>query len=107
MVRRLLDYRGMFGVDEPVVWILAPEANRATPAGDTRRGTAWIFRRQSDAERFGEWVLERHGLQAVPVAVRLRLLAATLSRGDVTWVLDPLPQAGYGRPRSFKAPLPD
>lgn len=108
MVRRLPDYRSLFGVDEPVVWILAPDPVRATPAGDTRRGTAWIFRREADARRFAEWVEGRHGLKAVPVAVRLRLLAGSLASRDLTWVLDPRPQAGHGQAQQqFKAPLPD
>lgn len=105
VIRRLDSYRRAFADDDPVVFILAPEPARPTPAGDTRRGTAWLFRRRDDATRFGAWVKERHGLEAVPVAVRLRELVHALGARDLTWVLDPEPRAGYGRPLAFKAPL--
>ena len=52
MIRRLSALREAFGVDEPHVYILAPDAVRAVPAGDTRRGTAWIFRTEGGAARF-------------------------------------------------------
>ncbi len=105
MIRRLLDFSSTFADDDPVVFILAPEPRRPVPAGDTRRGTAWLFRSRERAVRFGAWVRRRHGLDAVPVAVKLRELTHALAPRDLTWVLDPEPQAGYGEPFSFKAPL--
>jgi hypothetical protein len=106
VIRRLPHWSTLFGEDEPLVFILAPSHTRAVPAGDTRRGTAWIFRAQPDAERFAEWARERHGLQSVVLRVRLRELAAALSERDLTWVIDPLPRPGYGTPFAFLAPLP-
>ena len=105
MIRRLDSYRVIFEDDDPNVFILAPERSRAVPAGDTRRGTAWLFRSHERAVRFSGWVRARHGLETVPVAVRLRLLAHALAPRDLTWVLDPEPTTGYGDPLSFKAPL--
>ena len=105
MIRRLTDYRGTFGDDDPAVYILSPSPSRPVPAGDTRRGTAWIFRKRAAADRFARWIEERHGLSAVPLGVPLRQIVAALSEKDLTWVLDPEPQPGYGTPFSFKAPL--
>jgi hypothetical protein len=105
VIRRLPSYRAAFDEDDPVVFILAPEASRPTPAGDTRRGTAWLFRSRADAERFNAWIRERHGIDAIPVAVNLRQLAHALAARDLTWVLDPQPQVGHGDPVAFKAPL--
>lgn len=105
MIRRISDYRVAFAEDDPSVFILAPSEDRAVPAGDTRRGTAWLFRGREEAERFASWVRERHGVATVPVEVRLRVLANALSDRDLTWVLDPEPKVRYGEPYSFKAPL--
>ena len=105
MIRRLRDWRSTFDDDDPVVYILAPEASRPVPAGDTRRGTAWLFRSRDGAARFGEWVRQRHDLSTTPVGVRLRQLARALAPHDLTWVLDPEPRPGYGDPMAFKAPL--
>ncbi len=105
MIRRLADWRTTFDDDDPVVYILAPEASRPVPAGDTRRGTAWLFRTHEAAARFGEWVRGRHDLVTTPVGVKLRQLARALAPRDLTWVLDPEPRAGYGDPMAFKAPL--
>ncbi len=105
VIRRLAAYTPTFADDDPVVFILAPSAERPVPAGDTRRGTAWLFRARDDAERFAAFVAARHGLAAVPVAVKLRALAAALAERDLTFVLDPEPRPGYGNPLSFKAPL--
>ncbi len=105
LVRRLSDYRAVFGEDDPLVFILAPDDTRAVPAGDTRRGTAWLFRSREDAAAFGAWMRGRHGLEAVPLQVRLRQLVAALGERDLTWVVDPRPEPGYGSPLSFKAPL--
>ena len=105
MIRRLRDWRSTFDDDDPVVYILAPEASRPIPAGDTRRGTAWLFRSRDGAARFGAWVRVRHNLETTPVGVKLRQLAHALAARDLTWVLDPEPRAGYGDPMAFKAPL--
>jgi hypothetical protein len=105
VIRRLSDYRGLFGEDDPLVYILAPDERRPVPAGDTRRGTAWVFRSREDAAAFGAWMRGRHGLEAVPLQVHLRQIAAALGERDLTWVLDPRPEPGYGAPLSFKAPL--
>jgi hypothetical protein len=105
VIRRLTSYRAAFDDDDPVVFILAPDAARPTPAGDTRRGTAWVFRARADAVRFADWIRERHSIEAVPVAVKLRQVAHALAARDLTWVLDPEPRLGYGDPLSFKAPL--
>lgn len=105
VIRRLSDYRGLFGEDDPLVYILAPDERRAVPAGDTRRGTAWVFRSREEAAAFGGWMRGRHGLKAVPLQVHLRQIAAALGEHDLTWVLDPKPEPGYGAPLSFKAPL--
>lgn len=88
------------------MFILAPSLERMVPAGDMRRGTAWLFRSQELAVKFAAWLLERHQLETVPLKVRLRDLASSLEPRDVTWVLDPQPQPGFGNPVSFKAPLP-
>ncbi len=105
LVRRLSDYRTLFGDDDPAVFVLAPSEERVVPAGDTRRGTAWVFRTREDANAFGAWMRGRHNLQAVAIAVKLRQLVAALAEKDLTWVLDPKPEPGYGSPVSFKAPL--
>jgi len=105
VIRRLTDWRSAFDDDDPVVFILAPEASRPVPAGDTRRGTAWLFRSRDGATRFAQWVRLHHGLDTVPVGVHARQLARALAPRDLTWVLDPEPTAGYGDPFSFKAPL--
>lgn len=105
MIRRLRDWRSTFDDDDPVVFILAPEPSRPIPAGDTRRGTAWLFRTRAAAERFGAWVRSRHDLATTPVGVKVRQLARALAARDLTWVLDPEPRAGYGDPLAFKAPL--
>ena len=105
MIRRLPDWRSTFDDDDPVVYILAPEASRPIPAGDTRRGTAWLFRSRAGAARFGQWVRARHRLDTTPVGVKLRQLARALAPRDLTWVLDPEPRVGYGDPLAFKAPL--
>jgi hypothetical protein len=47
----------------------------------------------------------RHNLQAVAVQVKLRQIVAALGEKDLTWILDPQPEPGYGSPMSFKAPL--
>ena len=106
VIRRVSALREAFGVDEPTVFILAPSESRPVPAGDTRRGTAWIFRAREDAEAFSAHVRERHRVETVPVLVALRPLAAALAERDLTWVLDPKPVVGYGDPYAFKAPLP-
>jgi hypothetical protein len=105
VIRRLVSYRAAFEDDDPTVFILAPEAARPVPAGDTRRGTVWLFRKREDALTFAAWILERHAIDAVPVAVNLRQLAHALRARDLTWVLDPQPRIGYGDPLAFKAPL--
>ncbi len=104
VIRRLTSYRGTFEDDDPVVFILAPDAARLVPAGDTRRGTAWLFRTRAGAVAFNDFIRARHGLDAVPVAVKLRQLARALAARDLTWVLDPQPQIGYGDPLAFKTP---
>jgi hypothetical protein len=106
LIRRLSDFSGLFSDDDPIVFILAPSPDRAVPAGDTRRGTAWIFRAREDALRFAAWMRGRHRLEAVPVAVKMRALTRALSARDLIYVLDPEPTAGYGNPVTFKAPLP-
>jgi hypothetical protein len=105
VIRRLQSYRATFDEDDPVVFILAPEVARPIPAGDTRRGTAWIFRARSAAVAFGAWINDRHGIDTIPVPVRLRHLAHALAARDLTWVLDPEPCDGHGDPLAFKAPL--
>src|SRR4051812_42007209 len=74
MIRRLSALREALGVDEPTVFILAPATDRPVPAGDVRRGTAWIFRQRTHAVRFAAWVNLRHGLATTPIAVELRAL---------------------------------
>ena len=105
MIRRLQSYQPTFEDDDPAVFILAPEVARPIPAGDTRRGTAWLFRSRAAAAAFGDWIHERHGVETIPVLVRLRQLAHALAERDLTWVLDPEPREGHGDPVSFKAPL--
>jgi hypothetical protein len=105
VIRRLADYRSTFDDDDPVVFILAPEPSRPVPAGDTRRGTAWLFRSRNGAQRFAAWVQLRHGVHTVPVGIKLRQLAHALAPRDLTFVLDPEPTPGYGEPFAFKAPL--
>jgi hypothetical protein len=104
VIRRLASYRDTFDDDDPIVFILAPQVARPVPAGDTRRGTAWLFRTRAGAIAFNAFIRARHGLDAVPVAVRLRELARALVARDLTWVLDPEPRSGYGDPFAFKAP---
>jgi hypothetical protein len=104
VIRRLVSYRGTFDDDDPVVFILAPDAARPVPAGDTRRGTAWLFRTRAGALAFNAFLFDRHGLEAVPVAVKLRQLARALAARDLTFVRDPEPRAGYGDPFAFKTP---
>ncbi|MFL5289531.1 MAG: hypothetical protein ACJ8AW_53380, partial [Rhodopila sp.] len=43
-------------IDDPLVFILAPSPARPVPAGDTRRGTAWLFRKRESAAEFGAWM---------------------------------------------------
>jgi len=109
VIRRLDDYAAVFdGNDDPEVFILAPSPARPVPAGDTRRGTAWIFRAEADAALYAAWVRSRHGIECVPLRVRLRPLADALADRDLTWVLDPAPGPGrFGTtpPLAFKAPL--
>lgn len=105
MIRRLEDYLSVFGDDDPEVYILAPAPERPIPAGDTRRGTAWIFRAHPDAERYAAWIAQRHALVCVPLRVRLRTLHDALWERDLTWVLDPEPRFGSTPPLAFKAPL--
>ncbi len=105
MVRRLESYGGTFSDEDPTVFILAPSQDRPVPAGDPRRGTAWVFQRREEAERFAAWMAARHGVTMSPVEVRLRMLTHTLQERDLTWVLNPEPKMGYGNPFSFKAPL--
>jgi hypothetical protein len=105
VIRRLTDWRSTFDDDDPFVFILAPEVARPVPAGDTRRGTAWLFRAREDAARFADWARMRFDIDTVPVRVKLRQLTHALASRDLTWVLDPEPRPGYGEPLSFKAPL--
>jgi hypothetical protein len=105
VIRRLSDFRATFADDDPVVFILAPEVSRPVPAGDTRRGTAWLFRDRDAAQRFADWVRARHGVDTVPVSVRLRQLTHALADRDLVWILDPEPKPGHGDPFAFKAPL--
>lgn len=105
MIRRLTDYRSLFLDEDPRVFILAPAPDRPLPAGDTRRGSAWLFRSLEGANAFSAWVRARHHLETVPVAVRLRDLVSALAERDLTWILDPEPRPGYGAAAWFKAPL--
>ena len=105
MIRRLTDLRSTVGVDEPVVFILAPSPERPVPAGDTRRGTAWIFRSHAGAAEFASWIHARHGIKTSPLPIDLRALCAALADRDLTWVVDPAPQPGLPADLSFKAPL--
>jgi hypothetical protein len=106
VIRRVPALRTVFDEDDPEVFILAPSPDRPIPAGDTRRGTAWIFRDRAAADAFAAWVRERHGVATTPMAVNLRHLADALRDRDLTWVLDPEPRPGHGAPLMFKAPLP-
>jgi hypothetical protein len=103
---RLRSFSDVFDEEDPVVYILAPSPERPIPAGDTRRGTAYIFRLAGEASLFAAWLLGRHRIDAVPVAVRLRELVAALRSQDLTYLLDPKPRFAYGDPIKFKAPLP-
>lgn len=105
MIKRLADFSRLFATDDPVVFILAPSRDRAVPAGDTRRGTAWIFTAEEGAHAFSRFLLQRNNIATVPVAVRLRELCRALEDKDLTYVLDPAPQPGYGEPQMWKAPL--
>jgi hypothetical protein len=105
VIRRLPDFFSVFQEEDPLVYILSPSAEKLTPAGDTRRGTAWLFRSLDGALEFSGWMRERNGVTSVPVQVRLRKLAGLLAEHDLTFLLDPAPRAGYGNPLSFKAPL--
>ncbi len=105
MIRRLPDYTAIFATEDPLIYILAPARDRAVPAGDTRRGTAWIFREEEAAFAFSRFLLQRNNVATVPLRVRLRELAGALQDKDLTYVLDPAPQPGYGDPLMWKAPL--
>ena len=105
MIRRLTDLRSAFGVDEPEVFILAPSPERLVPAGDTRRGTAWLFGSRESAAEFATWINARHGIATVPVRVALRSLCVALAARDLTWVVDPAPRPGLPARVSFKAPF--
>jgi hypothetical protein len=105
VIRRLSDYFSVFQEEDPLVYILSPSAEKLAPAGDTRRGTAWLFRSLDGALEFSSWMRERNGVTSVPVQVHLRKLAGLLEERDLTFLLDPAPRAGYGNPLSFKAPL--
>lgn len=102
---RLRSFSDVFADQDPVVYILAPAPERPIPAGDTRRGTVYIFRLQGEASLFAAWLLGRHRIDTVPVAVRLRELTAALGPQDLTYLLDPKPRFAYGDPIKFKAPL--
>jgi hypothetical protein len=105
VIRRLPDYFSVFQEEDPLVYILSPTPDRLSPAGDTRRGTAWLFRSLDGALEFSTWMQEKNGVRAVPVQVHLRRLSGLYAEQDLTFVLDPAPRAGYGDPLSFKAPL--
>lgn len=100
-------YSDVFGEEDPVVYILAPSPERPVPAGDTRRGTVYLFRSRERAVPFAAWLRGRHRIDTVPVAVRLRELVAVLRARDLTYLLDPQPRFAYGDPLRFKAPLSD
>src|ERR1700737_4974639 len=95
---RLIDFIAVFGEEDPVVYILAPSADRAVPAGDTRRRTAYLFRQRELAETFSRWLLGRHLITTVPVAVHLRELLQALAVRDLTYLVDPQPRFAYGSP---------
>lgn len=105
MIKRLADYGRLFDAEDPLVFILAPSRDRIVPAGDTRRGTAWIFREEENAFAFSRFLLQRNNIATVPVRVRLRELHFALQDKDLTYVLDPAPKPGYGKPMMWKAPL--
>src|SRR5947209_3377087 len=102
---RLTEFTPVFGSEDPVVYILAPSAERAVPAGDTRRRTVYLFRSAELADSFSRWLLGRHLITTVPVAVRLRALLQALAARDLTYLVDPEPRFAYGNPLAFKAPL--
>ena len=102
---RLTDFIAVFGDPDPVVYILAPSADRAVPAGDTRRRTAYLFRQPELAAAFSRWLLGRHLITTVPVAVRLRSLLQALAARDLTYLVDPEPRFAYGNPLAFRGPL--
>lgn len=104
---RLTDFSELFGAQDPVVYILSPSAERAVPAGDTRRRTVYLFRSAALAETFSRWLLGRHLITTVPVAVRLRELLQALAVRDLTYLVDPEPRFAYGNPLAFRAPLPE
>ena len=105
VIRRLPDYFSVFQEEDPQVYILAPSAEKLSPAGDTRRGTACVFRSLDGALEFSAWMRERNGVTSVPVQVSLRKLSGLYEEQDLTFLLDPSPRAGYGNPLTFKAPL--
>jgi hypothetical protein len=102
---RLTQLSEVFGEEDPLVYILAPSAERAVPAGDTRRRTVYLFRAPELAKSFGQWLLGRHRIATVPVGVRLRGLLSALASRDLTYLVDPQPKFGYGNPLSFRGPL--
>ena len=104
---RLTDFSEIFGVQDFVVYILAPSAERAVPTGDTRRRTVYLFRSAALAATFSRWLLGRHLITTVPVAVRLRELMQALSARDLTYLVDPEPRFAYGNPLAIRAPLPE
>jgi hypothetical protein len=103
---RLHEFRELFGEEDPVVFILAPSAERPIPAGDTRRHTVYLFRAPAPAQVFAQWLAGRHKVRSVPVAVRLRALTQALAARDLIYLVDPQPRFGYGSPISFRAALP-
>ena len=100
----LNSFSELFGEEDPVVYILAPAPERPIPAGDTRRGTVYLFRSREGAAPFAGWLRGRHRIDSVPVAVRLRELVKALAARDLTYLLDPQPRFAYGDPVRFKAP---
>jgi hypothetical protein len=104
---RLAEFGSVFGTEDPVVYILAPSPERAVPAGDTRRKTVYLFRTAELAETFSRWLLGRHLIATVPVAVRLRELVQALAARDLTYLVDPQPRFAYGNPLAFRAALPE
>lgn len=104
---RLARYTELFASDDPFVYILCPSPERPIPAGDTRRNSAWLFRTEEHAQKFAVWMRGRHGLDSVPLQIRLRELVSGLRAAgkDLTFLIDPEMRFGYGNPVSFKAPI--